>query len=82
VAWEVTTAIEGNLSKLVMVKRLRITESFYSIVMKLPFADTTVLKRHWFGFSCRQQGSLQTAALSVLLVVAHCSDGSGTEKKD
>ena len=68
-AWEVTTATEGNLSKLVMVKRLRITDSFYSIVMKLPSADTAVLSRHWFGFRCRRQGSLQTAALSVLLVV-------------
>jgi hypothetical protein len=69
VAWEVTTAIDGNLSKLVMVKRLRKTDGFYSIVMKLPSADTAVLVGHWFGFSCRQQGSLQTAALSVLLVV-------------
>jgi len=69
VAWEDATATEGNLSKLVMVKRLRITDSFYSIVMKLPSADTAVLARHWFEFSCRRQGCLQTAALSVLLVV-------------
>jgi len=69
VAWEVTAAIEGNPSKLVMVKRLRKTNSFYSTVMKLPSADTAALVGHWFGFSCRQQGCLQTAALSVLLVV-------------
>jgi hypothetical protein len=75
VAWEVTTGNERNTSKLVMVKRLSNTDSFYITFIKLPSAETEVLARHWFGFSCRPQGvppldegSLQTAALSMSLV--------------